>query len=228
VIDNGLTHGDRADFDFVVENRPIEVGAIVPPAGLGALHAPIVGFLTWEIAPTLPSAHIDPTTGLLHPPPHPATLALPDYAGPSFAGVDVFSVIANPVDPTGLVTDPFGLVSDGDAGPRNAALDYDLVFADATTGAVVPGVPVTVFVPGWNLGAVADDYVARWIPAPGAPVGFVPTHVLIDPVGADAFHDEVAQIDAVAAFSEIPEPTSLAIVAVGAIAGSLFVRRRRT
>jgi hypothetical protein len=143
-------------------------------------------------------------------------LLLPDFAGPSFAGVDVFSVIADPVDSIGAVTDPFGLVSDADATPRDAALDYMLLFADVTTGATVPGVPVLVFVPGWSALAVADDYVARWVPGPGAPAGFSPTHVLIDPVGADAFHDEVAQIDALVAF--IPEPSAFCLAVVGMVA----------
>ena len=107
-VDNGLTHGDHADFDFVVENRPIETAAIAPPVGLGPLHPGVTGFLTWEIAPTAPSAHIDPATGLPHPPPHgPLTLALPDYAAPEIGGVDVFSIIADPTGPAAVVTDPF-------------------------------------------------------------------------------------------------------------------------
>jgi hypothetical protein len=122
-------------------------------------------------------------------------------------------------------TDPFGLVSDLDASPRDAALDYLLDFHDALMGITVPGVPVLVFVPGWDPVAVADDFVARWIPAPGAPAGFAPTHVLIDPVGADPFHDEVVQIDAVVAF--IPEPSSVVLGGLGLAAVALVALRRR-
>ncbi len=224
-VDNGLTHGDRADYDFVAENRPIETMAIVPV--VAPLHfaggVPIVGPLTWEIAPTAPSAHIDPSTGF----PHPfhgagAELILPDYGVPSFAGVDVFSVIADPVDAGGVGTDVFALVSDGDPlPPREAALDYFLDFCSIADGCV-PGVPTLVFVPGWDPAAVADDYVARWIPDPLVkPVGFAPTHVVIDPL-APPLHDEVTQIDAVVAF--IPEPATCMLLLIGL--GAVVAGRR--
>lgn len=220
-FDNGITHGDHADHDFVVEHRPIEVGAVIPP--VAPLH-PLTGFLTWEISPppTAPSAHIDPATGLPHAF-HGATVLLPDYGGPFFTVVDVFSVIADPVDSFGLVTDPAGLVADFDpGGPRDKALDYMVDFCDGI-GGCVPGTPVKVFVPGWDPVAVSDDYVTRWV----APGGFFATHIAIDPVGADAFHDEVVQIDAIVVAQQIPEPSSLLLAVLGVLGLGLCGWRRR-
>ena len=223
-VDNGLTHGDRVDFDFVAENRPIEVGAVLPPVGPN--HG-IVGPLEWGVGVTTPSAHIDPSV----PAPHGHVgllpdcngdlvgdeLCLPDYAGTTFSVVDVFSVIATPVDVLGLPTDPFGLVADAELLPRDAALDYDLFFCSAAGGCVA-GAPTLVFIPGWLAGASADDFVARWT----SPIAA--THVIIDPVGAPAApHDEVTQIDALVAY--LPEPATSTLIGLALAALGLRWRR---
>jgi hypothetical protein len=224
-FDNGLTHGDRVDFDFVAENRPIEVGVVIPPVGPN--HG-IVGPLEWGIGLTTASGHIDPATGL----PHVHTgllpdctgdligdeLCLPDYASAAFFAVDVFSVSATPVDAVGIPTDPAGLVSDAEVLPRDAVLDYDLFFCNGIAGCVA-GVPTLVFAPGWSAAATADDFVARWT----SPIAA--THVIIDPVGAPAApHDEVTQIDAIVAY--VPEPSTALLLASG-LAVLAVGRRRR-
>ena len=128
--DNGLTHGDRADFDWVVENRAVELGALPFPL---VNHPVLVGFMLWEIAPTTPSAHINPFTGLPHAhvpllpvcPDGSMNLCDPDYTGTTFRVADVFSVIsleANP-DEFGrpIPPGPFNpLVTDTEAIPREA------------------------------------------------------------------------------------------------------------
>jgi hypothetical protein len=210
-VDNGITHGDRIDFDFVVENRTEE---LAPVSAVPVLHPGITGFLTWEIAPTAPSGHINPATGLPHshapgPCPDLATfVCLLDFAGPTFDQVDVFSIIADPVDAFALPTDPFGIVADGEIAPRDAALDYMLDFCNIVTGACVPGTPVMVFVPGWSAADTADDYVARWVLS--TPLVGGATHVMIDPIFADPIHpDEIIQIDALVVSNMIPVPAAV-------------------
>ena len=226
-VDNGVTHGDRIDFDFVVENRTEE---LAPVSGIPVLHPGITGFLTWEIAPTAPTAHIDPASGLPHAhapgicPDVASFVCLPDYAGPTFDQVDVFSIIADPVDAFAVPTDPFGIVADTEVAPRDAALDYMLDFCNIVTGACVAGTPVMVFVPGWSAIDAADDYVARWIPASPLAGGGA-THVMIDPVFADAIHpDEIIQIDALVV-STVPAPS--AVWLFGSALGLLGWMRRK-
>jgi hypothetical protein len=215
-FDNGVTHGDRVDFDFVVENRPVEVGAIAP--AFAPLHPGTVGFMTWDIAPTTPSAHIDPLTGAPHGHGTPS-LPLPDFGGPVFRTADVFSISANPADATGLVTDFTGLVSDGELLPRDQALDYMLDFCNDMTGLCAPGVPILVFAPGWSPGDIADDFVARWLSP------FPATHVLIDPVGPAEGHDEITQIDAVVVSRTVPEPVGFMLLGWLGLAGLLWRQR---
>jgi len=228
-VDNGITHGDRVDFDFVVENRTEE---LAPVSGVPVLHPGITGFMTWEIAPTAPTAHIDPATGLPHThapgtcPDIGSFVCLPDYAGPTFNQVDVFSIIADPVDATGVLTDLFGIVADTEIAPRDAALDYMLDFCNIITGACVPGIPIMVFVPGWSAADAADDFVARWVPAGPLPGGGA-THVMIDPIFADPFHpDEIIQIDALVVSNVVPIPA--AVWLFGSALAILSWMRRKT
>jgi hypothetical protein len=224
-FDNGITHGDRVDFDMVVEHRTQEVTDPSPP--IEELHAPVTGFMTWEIAPSAPSAHVDPATGAPHAHVAPPIVALcpdlssfvclPDYVGPTFKIVDVFSLVADPLDAAGVPADVLGLVADsGEASARDAALDYMLDFCSVITGACAPGVPVRVFAPGWTVASAADDYVTRW----KSP--FPATHVLIDPVspamtpaGIPTHGDQIVQIDAIVA---VAEPGTLALCALALMA----------
>lgn len=201
--DGDLWTGDRADFDWVQEHRADELA--LPPI---SNHPGDVGFMGWNITPTMASPH---TTGGI---PHGHSVAevpagllpeliLPDFGGTFFTTVDVFSVIS-----------PF---VDTDLGfPREAALDYFVEFSNTVTGVVSPGVPVLVFVPGWTLATGTDDFVTRWVPTdPG-----LYNQIAIDPE-AGLGHDEVTEIDAVVAS---PEPTTLSLLALG---GVLLIRRRR-
>lgn len=218
--DNHLTHGDRADFDFVVENRDVEFGGSVAP------NHPDIGALTWEIAPTQRSAHINPHTGGIHP--HVTDLpdcdgdligdelCLPDFAGDTFNIVDVFSLSVNqPADPE----NPFDIaIADTEAGLFATALDYELTFCNVFTGQCEAGIPVAIFTLGWNAATTADDYIARWV----SPIAA--THVLIDPPIDD--HDGIVQIDAIVAFQRVPEPSTPALLGAGAL-GLLGCGRRR-
>ena len=143
-------------------------------------------------------------------------LANVDCTGSSFKVADVFSIISGGED------------SDVPA-PREAALDYDLWFVSIPAGGgpavSVHGVVVTVFVPGWTLVTGIDDYVARWVPAPGIAIplgGF--NAIAIDPHGSDLGHDEITEIDAIKVAFEIPEPTTLTLLVMG---GLLLARRGR-
>jgi hypothetical protein len=166
----------------------------------------------WDIAPTTPSPHT--TGGLPHlhsvaevPPGPLPELILPDYAGVTFDVVDVFSIISGGEDSD---TPP----------PREAALDYDLWFVDLVLGVSTPGVPVTVFVPGWTAATGIDDYVARWVPStPGAW-----NAVAIDPPAGVPGHDEITEIDAIVA---VPEPGTGLLLAAGLIGLALGRRAMR-
>lgn len=225
-FDNRLTHGDRVDFDFVAENR-IEENA--PVSGIPVLDPLSRGWLTWEIAPTQASTHLDPATGLLHE--HESeSINLPDFTvfnQPTFVSVDVFSVIANNRNSSGVVTDPFGAGGLGigsDSGgvglvQRGLALDYVLDFCNINNGLCAPGVPVLVWERGWTDAAKSDDFVTRWVSTIGGA-----THVLIDPTAPIPTHqDQIIQIDAIVA-DPVPEPATLSLLAFG---GLMLARRRR-
>ncbi|MEE9212575.1 MAG: PEP-CTERM sorting domain-containing protein, partial [Phycisphaeraceae bacterium] len=216
--DNDPFAGDRADFDWVQEHRPDEVGG---PGGSNhtVLGVPVIGAMGWEIAPTMASPHT--SGGVAHghsvaeaPPGALPELANIDYAFPSFTGADVFSIISGGED-----TDV--------PAPREAALDYELWFVSIPLvgpAVSVHGVPVTVFVPGWTAATTIDDYVARWVPAPFVPPpGFIGFNAIaIDPFGAALGHNEITEIDAIKVW--IPEPATLTMLALGGLA--VLLRRR--
>ena len=192
--DSDTTAGDRADFDWVQENRAIEFGG-------GGNHAPVVGAMGWTVGSPEVSPHIDPGTGAPH------GHALPElenetYSQAFFTGVDVFSIISEGEDHD---ADAAGLFS-----PRDAALDYVVDFGNTVTGHATPGIPIKVWVPGWTGATGIDDYVARWVPSdPG-----LYNVVAIEPAfgfGPESGHDEVTEIDAVKAFNTIPEPATFVI-----------------
>jgi len=235
INDFGLTHGDRGDHDWVVENRRCETGGpCVGGVGVLVNHFPATFFMQWEIGVTTPSAHTHPTFGAhVHAgqtipvcPDGSTNVCLPDYAGATFDGVDVFSVAD--LTMAGVDASDFE-VTDVDISIREAALDYGLdpgavVFCSAITGACAPGAPFVAFIPGWDPTSTTDDFVLR-IAAP-----FPSTHVIIDPsfpLGDGSHPDEITQIDALVAWQEqrVPLPGTLVLFAAGA--GLAWLARRR-
>ncbi len=209
-----VSYGDRADFDWVQENRAVELAG-------GGNHPgpPPFGAMGWTIGVTEASPHLNPVTGVLHghsvaevPPGPLPELLNPDYAEATFGAVDVFSVISIGEDSTLEISSP---------GSREAALDYELAFGNSITGLSAPGVPVIVWVPGWTFATSTDDWVTRWVPAFPSPGGY--NLVAIEPASGFG-HDEVTEIDAIKA---IPEPSSMVLAVMGALGLMAVVRRRR-
>ena len=187
VGDSDTTAGDRADFDWVQENRAIETGS--PPGGN---HPGSVGAMGWTVGSPDLSPHIDPATGAAHqhsdeevpagPLPH---LDNDAWTRPFFSMIDVFSIISSG--------------EDTDVTRRDAALDYVVAFGNSVTGASSVGVPVIVWTQGWTTATTIDDYVARWIPAIPGQYDLV----AIEPAGGVG-HDGVTEIDAIKAVVPIP------------------------
>lgn len=179
--DNDDVAGDRADFDWVQENRPDEVGRAP-----GGSNHPGPGAMAWTIGAPARSRHESGGAAHEHSQAEAPPGPLPELAGEGFGGesfdvVDVFPAIVEGQD-----RDP--------GGPRERALDYELWFVDLARGVSSHGVPVRVFARGWTEAATSDDYVARWRPV-------VPGNwnaVVIDPPFGPG-HDEIVEIDAVRA-----------------------------
>lgn len=209
--------GDVADFDWNQEHRPDETLAALGGSHHTAAGTPVTGAMGWDITAILPSPHANVVTG-----PHGHSLAelipgglpelvLPDLLATGFDHfnfVDVFSVIS-----TGEDTDA--------GGPREAALDYDIWFVDLIAGVSTPGVPVTVFVPGWTALTPIDDFVTRWAPADPTGHGFW-NAIAIEPA-TGLGHDDITEIDAIVAV--VPEP-SLLLLLIGGLFGLGVARRR--
>ncbi len=210
VGDGDITHGDRADFDWVQEHRSDEFAGI-------SNHPGSIGAMGWTVGVTEASAHSD--GGVAHghsvaevPPGTLPELFNPDYAEDIFGAVDVFSVISILEDSTTEIGTP---------GSREAALDYELAFGNSITGLSAPGVPVIVWAPGWTAGTT-DDWVTRWVPAFPSPGGY--NLVAIEPA-AGFGHDEVTEIDAIKAL--VPEPSTLILLLCGFGMLSLSRMRKR-
>ena len=201
--DRANFHGDRADFDWVEDSYPLEdIG------GLADNH-------------TGPRDNLyfikEATNGFLHPGHDHGNfageLADPDFGGATFKFADVFSTIArysdNDVDAA------------GNWSPRGSALDYLVEFsADGTLWAA--GTPISVFVDGWTVETMSDDYVARW----QSPFDANLLRIRSVFTGTDG-HDGNTQIDAVIVAS-VPEPAGAAAVAVlVTAAGAVRIRRGR-
>lgn len=186
--DNGFTHGDRADFDWVEDNISMELGTTT-----GDNH-PGVDFMVWEIGNVAPSAHNG------HDHDSWGELALQTYVGDTFRIVDVISQIARYAD--------MDVDAAGNWSRRESALDYLLDFSfDGVKW--VAGKAIKVFEDGWTLASDAEDYVARWL----SPIDAKFVRVAGYPLGGT--HDGNVQIDAIIA--AVPEPETIILFASGLI-----------
>jgi hypothetical protein len=187
--------GHRVDWDFVTDHLPLEG---VP--GRADDH-PGADRLSWEIGFTTASDHAAHDHADWE-----STLLLPDFVGPSFRFVDVFSLdaIFSDADVT-----QFGVSS------FQALLDYVVVFR-AADGGTADGVPIEIFIQGWTDSSNGDG-VVRW-ESPIDAVG-----VFVRALTEDG-HDGIAQIDAVIA-SQVPEPGTGALVVAGMLLLAMLRRR---
>lgn len=186
IMDNEMSHGDKADFDWVQENRSDEI------SGLGN-HPFLIGALGWTFGSPEMSAHMD-VTGQGVAVQHGHSIAespagtLPELDNDACTGkfefVDVFSIISNG--------------EDSDSTIRNSALDYVVDFGDSTNPlASTDGIPVLVFTQGWTLDTNIDDYVARWVPKVPGKYDVIAIEPIPSSQNEGGFHDQSIEIDAV-------------------------------
>jgi len=187
--DNDMTHGDKADFDWVQEDRIQEL------FGTGNHGFNMIGALGWTIGSPDISAHMDVTGQHGHSVVESPPGTLPELANDACTGkfefVDVFSIIS--------IDEDTDTGDDDEDIRRNRALDYVVDFADSTTLASTDGVPILVFKQGWTPVTNIDDYVARWVPkVPGKydVIAIEPISTTVNENNNHG-HDLVIEIDAV-------------------------------
>jgi len=224
VGDSDTTAGDRADFDWVQENRACETGGPCNNAPQAVNHPGLVGAMGWTIGSPDVSPHVDPGTGRPHddgpgggpthsdeqtppgPLPHLENVA---YTRDSFNAVDVFSIISLDQDD--------GVDLGIESTLRAAALDYEIAFGNSITGFSTAGVLSVIWLPGWTAATFVDNYVARWVPLVAGSYDLV----AIEPTGIG---DNRTEIDAIKALF-LPEPGVLGLMALGILGLSLTRRR---
>jgi hypothetical protein len=178
--DNGFTHGDRADFDWVEDNIPLELAGAGPGGDNLADNHDGVDFMIWEIGNIAASSHPNPD----HDHGDWSELKLGRFNGNTFQIVDVISQIARYAD--------MDVGASGNWSPRESALDYIIEFSSDSIN-WVRGTLNSVFEDGWTLASKAEDYVARWFSDVQAK--FV--RIAAQPLGGN--HDGNTQIDAIIA-----------------------------
>jgi len=189
--DNDMYNGDKADFDWVQENRDDEV---FNPNSVN--HPGLVGAMGWTYASPDFSPHMDVIAQVAVQHGHsvvefPAG-TLPELDNTACTGkfefVDVFSIISEG--------------EDSDSTIRNSALDYVVDFRDSSKADMDPlastsGIPVLVFTQGWAPLTGIDDYVARWMPAVPGNYDFVAIEPIPSGHPLASSHDQSTEIDAV-------------------------------
>jgi hypothetical protein len=207
-----LAAADKVDWNFAVDDWVTEDvlgGADNHPGGRESLY----------FSSGNPTVSADPAatadnggkskTGL-------GTFNNPGYHQGTFRYADVFSIVARYAD--------YDVNNTGDDSLRASALDYDVTFV-LPGNVLVPGVPVTVFTEGWSDQSVADDWLARW-QSPSDAIGVLVTaHRYTDLVNGENIGN--AQIDAVIVSSEVPEPGTLSLFALGCLAAIARQGRQR-
>jgi hypothetical protein len=205
------THGDRADFDWVTDQRLIET---IAGGGNGADHNAGVDFLQWEINPgaVASSTHTGPSAdnhlhgGL-------GELPLGTFQGDFFKIVDIISNINLYADND--INTTTGAVSD-----RSKALDYHIPDFSVNGTDWFPGTLVSVFQQGWTPVSNIENYITRWRTDLDA------KFLRIASVGAGVVgHDGNTQIDAIIA--RVPEPCGFVLALVALLGATSASRRPR-
>jgi hypothetical protein len=223
--DNGLLHGDRAEFDWVEDNKALETATT-----RGDNH-PGVDLLMWEIGPITTTDHqhnggrVDVAFDHMHD--GWGTLPLDRFAGDFFRTVDIVSQIARYSDMD---------VRSGEWSLRDSALDFrgcalnqlgcksNSFFPEFSNDGVdwFAGSLINVFIPGWTANSLAEDFVSRWVSPIDATLIRLQGFMAGD-------HDGNVQIDAIIAsrtiLVTIGEPGTLLLFLLGIAAAGLFYHR---
>jgi hypothetical protein len=211
--DHHATYGDRADFNWVEDNIPLEEAAAQAGSNQRMVWHPGFDFMVWQINPgAVPGPLNEAVLG--HNKGNWGELNLNGFNGPFVRAVDVVSQVARYAD---MDVDPANTNS---WSLRDSALDYMLQFS-ADGNSWLAGVPILLFKKGWTTNSTADDYVARWT----SPVDALFVRIQSETsIGQD---DRNCQIDAIIAASVVPEPATLTLILLTCLLGGAFQLRRR-
>ena len=214
--DHGATFGDRADFNFVEDNIPLEEAAARTGSNQRMVNHTGFDFMVWQINQGAVPAPLD-EAALDHQTPAP-DLNLPGFNGPFFRTADVVSLISRYAD---MDVDPTSL----NWSARESALDYILQFSiDGITW--VNGIPVNVFDRGWTAASQAEDFLVRW----NSPVDARFVRIQADTLVSE--DDRNTQIDAIIVsqvlVGPIDGPSSILLLLCGAFLLFAIARRWRS